>query len=83
MGTRRTTKTAAPKAAAATASIPLKVTEPAIPLARGMDFDVAAKQAIKEYPAGGTEQQVANWWKKFYPYAGHKRLGRFLASRGI
>lgn len=46
-------------------------------------MDEAAKTAAAQFPATGTAQDVAAWWKKWYPVAGHKRLGRVLAAQVV
>lgn len=45
-------------------------------------MDASAKAAKVELKSVKTAQDVYNWFKKWYTSAGHKRLGRILASRG-
>lgn len=43
---------------------------------------VAAETEIRKHLATWTAKDVAAWWAKNYMFAGHKRLGRILASIG-
>lgn len=43
-------------------------------------MDEAAEAAKKELKATWTAKQVAEWWKKWFMKAGHKRLGRILVA---
>jgi len=44
------------------------------------DMDKAAQDAAQELNPGWTAQEVAQWWAKWYPKAGHKRLGRLIVA---
>ncbi len=48
-------------------------------------MDQAAKEAkevltLMKNGGAATMESVVQWWKDWYPKAGHKRLGRILAS---
>lgn len=48
-------------------------------------MDAAAVAAMQELPADlttWTALQLAQWWARHFPQAGHKRLGRLLAKLG-
>lgn len=42
------------------------------------EMDLAAKAAEAELADLNMTEPVANWWKRWYPKAGHRRLGRIL-----
>lgn len=46
-------------------------------------MDMAAREAAKELDALDREavNKVAQWWRKWFLKAGHKRLGRLLIQR--
>ena len=56
------------------------MTEEAV--APGVAMDVAAVEAGKEFKLEWSAGEVVVWWRKWFKLAGHKRLGRFLASLG-
>jgi hypothetical protein len=43
-------------------------------------MDAAAAKAAAEFQASWNATQVAQWWKKWFITAGHKRLGRILVK---
>ena len=45
---------------------------------QSMDTAAASAEADLENIPEEALQVVANWWKKWYPDAGHKRLARVL-----
>lgn len=46
-----------------------------------MDRDaVEAAKELEKLPADAVSK-VAEWWRKWYPKAGHKRLGRLMAAK--
>jgi len=45
---------------------------------QAMDMAAADAESDANTVADDAMQDVANWWKKWYPKAGHKRLARIL-----
>lgn len=41
-------------------------------------MDSAAQKAAAELPSFTTVAEVADWWRRWYLKAGHKRLARLL-----